>query len=62
MLRGITAFFPFQIIGFNPSNSVVEDVIHLPGSTDGHIVDLAFDRNYGILYALPDKSLLHFQL
>ena len=55
-------FFPFQIIGFNPSNSVVEDVIHLPESTDGHIVDLAFDRNYGILYALTDKSLLHFQL
>ena len=40
----------------------MEDVIHLPESTDGHIVDLAFDRNFGILYALTDKSLLHFQL
>ena len=49
-------------MGFNPATSVVEDVISLPKSTDGLIVDLAFDRNYGILYVLTDKSLLHFQL
>ena len=53
---------PIQIIGFNPATSEVEDVIHLPKSTDGAIVDVAFDRNFGILYVLTDKSLLHFQL
>ena len=51
-----------QIIAFNPSTSAVADTIQLPMSTNGRVVDLAFDKNYSILYVLTDKSLLHFQL
>lgn len=50
-----------QVLGFNPLTSEIDDTIELPTSA-GPVADIAFDKNFDILYVLTDNGMLHFQL